>query len=138
MNEIRKFLKKYFQSFRLQRTSVSHSVRKNEKALESYKTFLRKSSNFERNWNIFIPSPVFNDFIHWCIIHKKRIEIFIKWNYYFHCYNTEQKIIIPYSGINQPDGSQQCCINNYKHIHTAVRCSQCKKKCSANLKTRIK
>ncbi len=106
MNVTMEFLKKYFQSFRLQRSSVTHSVRKNEKALRSYRTFLRKSSNIERNWNIFIPSPVFNVFIHRCIFHKKQDGNFHEMELLFSLTQHRKKIIIPYSGINQPDSSE--------------------------------
>ena len=106
MNVLMEFLKKYFQSFRLQRTNVLQSVRKNEKALRSYRTFLRKSSNFERNWNIFIPSPVFNGIIHRCIFHKKQDGNFHEMELLFSLPQHRKKIIIPCSGINQPDGSE--------------------------------
>ena len=94
MNFKRMFLKKIFQSLRLQRTSVTHSVRKNEKALRSYGTFLRKSSNCLRNRVFFISFSGFNSLIHTCINNKNLNEIFSKKNYYFYCINTEQKIII--------------------------------------------
>jgi len=98
-----KFLKKYFQSLRLQRTSVAHSVRKNEKALRSYRIFLIKSSNLLRNYILIIPFPVLNGHLHSCKLHYNWNEIFTKRNYYFQCDNIQQKIIIPYKGINQPD-----------------------------------
>jgi hypothetical protein len=88
------FQKYNFQSLRLQRTSVVHSVRKNEKALRSYLIFLRNSSNWFRNGVFLIPFSGFNSIIHRCIINKNLNEIFTKKDYYFHCHNTEQKIII--------------------------------------------
>ncbi len=89
------FLEKYFQSRRLQRTSVAHSIRKNEKALRSYGTFLTKSSNSGRNCSTLIPFFGFNVSIHLCIQNKNLNEIFTEGNYYFHINGTGQKIIIP-------------------------------------------